>query len=116
MSRLPEYAVLTAGAAEGGCGPSTAPGDLAYAMYTLGSAGRPKGVAISHFDAIAEEIFLTLCAGAALGVVRVGGDDVWALSARTAARRTAAVLQDATGSTTGPRRAASGPGQGSGPA
>lgn len=35
------------------------------------------------------------------GVVRVGGDDVWALSARTAARRTAAVLQDATGNTTG---------------
>jgi iron complex transport system ATP-binding protein len=28
------------------------------------------------------------------GVVRLGGDDVWALSARTAARRTAAVLQD----------------------
>jgi len=27
------------------------------------------------------------------GAVRVGGDDVWALSARTAARRTAAVLQ-----------------------
>lgn len=35
------------------------------------------------------------------GVVRVGDDDVWALSARTAARRTAAVLQDATGNTTG---------------
>ncbi|MFF8732446.1 ABC transporter ATP-binding protein [Streptomyces sp. NPDC015171] len=35
------------------------------------------------------------------GVVRVGDDDVWALSARTAARRTAAVLQDATGDTTG---------------
>ncbi|GAX58145.1 ABC transporter ATP-binding protein [Streptomyces olivochromogenes] len=34
------------------------------------------------------------------GVVRVGGDDVWELSARTAARRTAAVLQDA-GTTTG---------------
>ncbi|MEU1511065.1 ABC transporter ATP-binding protein [Streptomyces sp. NPDC005811] len=34
------------------------------------------------------------------GVVRVGGDDVWELSARTAARRTAAVLQDA-GATTG---------------
>ncbi len=29
------------------------------------------------------------------GVVRVGGDDVWALSSRTAAVRTAAVLQDA---------------------
>ncbi|WP_372405580.1 ABC transporter ATP-binding protein [Streptomyces luteireticuli] len=28
------------------------------------------------------------------GVVRVGGDDVWALSPRAAARRTAAVLQD----------------------
>ncbi|MFI9649446.1 ABC transporter ATP-binding protein [Streptomyces sp. NPDC052040] len=28
------------------------------------------------------------------GVVRVGGDDVWALSSRAAARRTAAVLQD----------------------
>jgi iron complex transport system ATP-binding protein len=28
------------------------------------------------------------------GVVRVGGDDVWRLSPRTAARRTAAVLQD----------------------
>ncbi|WP_329065335.1 ABC transporter ATP-binding protein [Streptomyces sp. NBC_01429] len=35
------------------------------------------------------------------GVVRVGDDDVWTLSARTAARRTAAVLQDATGNTTG---------------
>ncbi|MEU1177783.1 ABC transporter ATP-binding protein [Streptomyces sp. NPDC005820] len=34
------------------------------------------------------------------GVVRVGGDDVWELPARTAARRTAAVLQDA-GTTTG---------------
>ncbi|WP_460061739.1 ABC transporter ATP-binding protein [Streptomyces sp. YKOK-I1] len=34
------------------------------------------------------------------GVVRVGGDDVWELSARTAARRTAAVLQDA-GAATG---------------
>ncbi|MBH1937499.1 ABC transporter ATP-binding protein [Streptomyces sp. AV19] len=29
------------------------------------------------------------------GVVRAGGDDVWALSPRAAARRTAAVLQDA---------------------
>lgn len=29
------------------------------------------------------------------GVVRVGDDDVWTLSARSAARRTAAVLQDA---------------------
>lgn len=28
------------------------------------------------------------------GVVRVGGDDVWTLSSRDAARRTAAVLQD----------------------
>ncbi|MYV99813.1 ABC transporter ATP-binding protein, partial [Streptomyces sp. SID3343] len=28
------------------------------------------------------------------GVVRLGDDDVWTLSARTAARRTAAVLQD----------------------
>ncbi|MFE9680395.1 ABC transporter ATP-binding protein [Streptomyces sp. NPDC002701] len=36
------------------------------------------------------------------GVVRVGGDDVWALSSRTAACRTAAVLQDA-GTTTGLR-------------
>ncbi|MER7775443.1 ABC transporter ATP-binding protein [Streptomyces sp. NPDC096191] len=35
------------------------------------------------------------------GVVRVGGDDVWSLSARDAARRTAAVLQDTTGNTTG---------------
>lgn len=35
------------------------------------------------------------------GVVRVGGDDVWELSARAAARRTAAVLQDTTGNTTG---------------
>lgn len=35
------------------------------------------------------------------GVVAVGGDDVWALSARAAARRTAAVLQDATGTTSG---------------
>ncbi|MFI9243779.1 ABC transporter ATP-binding protein [Streptomyces sp. NPDC053086] len=37
----------------------------------------------------------------AQGAVRVGEDDVWALSPRTAARRTAAVLQDATGNTTG---------------
>ncbi|MEV7344123.1 ABC transporter ATP-binding protein [Streptomyces sp. NPDC093544] len=35
------------------------------------------------------------------GVVRVGDDDVWALSARAAARRTAAVLQDTGGNTTG---------------
>lgn len=35
------------------------------------------------------------------GVVSVGEDDVWALSARTAARRTAAVLQDGGGNTTG---------------
>ncbi|MFI9831056.1 ABC transporter ATP-binding protein [Streptomyces sp. NPDC051913] len=35
------------------------------------------------------------------GVVRVGEDDVWELSPRTAARRTAAVLQDAGGNTTG---------------
>ncbi|MGW1108558.1 ABC transporter ATP-binding protein [Streptomyces sp. NPDC002540] len=35
------------------------------------------------------------------GVVRVGDDDVWALSARAAARRTAAVLQDAGGNITG---------------
>ncbi|MGW1323173.1 ABC transporter ATP-binding protein [Streptomyces antibioticus] len=35
------------------------------------------------------------------GVVRVGEDDVWELSARAAARRTAAVLQDAGGNTTG---------------
>ncbi|WP_328324567.1 MULTISPECIES: ABC transporter ATP-binding protein [unclassified Streptomyces] len=35
------------------------------------------------------------------GVVRVGEDDVWELSPRAAARRTAAVLQDAGGSTTG---------------
>ncbi|MEW2395926.1 ABC transporter ATP-binding protein [Streptomyces sp. NPDC046862] len=35
------------------------------------------------------------------GVVRVGEDDVWALSSRTAARRTAAVLQDGGGNTTG---------------
>lgn len=34
------------------------------------------------------------------GAVRVGGDDVWELPARTAARKTAAVLQDA-GTTTG---------------
>lgn len=34
------------------------------------------------------------------GAVRVGGDDVWELSARTAARRTAAVLQDS-GTTAG---------------
>ncbi|QFR01816.1 ABC transporter ATP-binding protein [Streptomyces phaeolivaceus] len=34
------------------------------------------------------------------GVVRVGGDDVWELPARTAARRTAAVLQDS-GTTAG---------------
>ena len=35
------------------------------------------------------------------GAVRVGEDDVWALSPRAAARRTAAVLQDAGGNTTG---------------
>ncbi|MFD3588254.1 ABC transporter ATP-binding protein [Streptomyces sp. NPDC058683] len=35
------------------------------------------------------------------GAVRVGDDDVWALSPRAAARRTAAVLQDAGGNTTG---------------
>jgi len=35
------------------------------------------------------------------GVVRVAEDDVWALSARAAARRTAAVLQDAGGNTAG---------------
>ena len=34
-------------------------------------------------------------------MVRVGEDDVWALSPRTAARRTAAVLQDGGGNTTG---------------
>ncbi|AXG80411.1 ABC transporter ATP-binding protein [Streptomyces paludis] len=37
----------------------------------------------------------------AAGVVRVGDDDVWTLSARTAARRTAAVLQDSGGNPTG---------------
>ncbi|MGW3116945.1 ABC transporter ATP-binding protein [Streptomyces sp. NPDC001107] len=35
------------------------------------------------------------------GVVRVDGEDVWGLTARGAARRTAAVLQDATSSPTG---------------
>ncbi|MCX5250618.1 ABC transporter ATP-binding protein [Streptomyces sp. NBC_00201] len=35
------------------------------------------------------------------GMVRVGEDDVWELSPRAAARRTAAVLQDAGGNTTG---------------
>ncbi|NNN31112.1 ABC transporter ATP-binding protein [Streptomyces sp. S3(2020)] len=35
------------------------------------------------------------------GVVRVGEDDVWELSPRAAARRTAAVLQDGGGNTTG---------------
>ncbi|MFI8534971.1 ABC transporter ATP-binding protein [Streptomyces aquilus] len=35
------------------------------------------------------------------GVVKVGEDDVWELSPRAAARRTAAVLQDAGGNTTG---------------
>ncbi|MFJ3493814.1 ABC transporter ATP-binding protein [Streptomyces sp. NPDC086091] len=35
------------------------------------------------------------------GVVRVGDDDVWGLTPRAAARRTAAVLQDAGGNTTG---------------
>ncbi|MFC8428138.1 ABC transporter ATP-binding protein [Streptomyces sp. NPDC057253] len=35
------------------------------------------------------------------GVVRVGEDDVWSLSPRATARRTAAVLQDAGGNTTG---------------
>ncbi|MER5550683.1 ABC transporter ATP-binding protein [Streptomyces sp. NPDC002793] len=35
------------------------------------------------------------------GVVRVGGDDVWELSPRAAARRTAAVLQDGGGNATG---------------
>ncbi|MFJ6728027.1 ABC transporter ATP-binding protein [Streptomyces sp. NPDC091281] len=37
----------------------------------------------------------------AQGVVRVGDDDVWGLTPRAAARRTAAVLQDAAGNTTG---------------
>ncbi|TVL91399.1 ABC transporter ATP-binding protein [Streptomyces sp. SAJ15] len=37
------------------------------------------------------------------GVVRVDGDDVWSLSPRAAARRTAAVLQDGGGSPTGLR-------------
>ncbi|BBC98336.1 ABC transporter ATP-binding protein [Streptomyces rochei] len=37
----------------------------------------------------------------AAGVVRVGDDDVWELSPRAAARRTAAVLQDTGGNTTG---------------
>ncbi|GAB7110788.1 ABC transporter ATP-binding protein [Streptomyces phaeofaciens JCM 4814] len=37
----------------------------------------------------------------AQGIVRVGEDDVWRLSARAAARRTAAVLQDSGGNTTG---------------
>ncbi|WDO10597.1 ABC transporter ATP-binding protein [Streptomyces murinus] len=37
----------------------------------------------------------------ATGVVRVGDDDVWELSPRAAARRTAAVLQDTGGNTTG---------------
>ncbi|MEU6043256.1 ABC transporter ATP-binding protein [Streptomyces griseus] len=35
------------------------------------------------------------------GIVRVGEDDVWRLAPRTAARRTAAVLQDPVGSTGG---------------
>ncbi|MEU9193238.1 ABC transporter ATP-binding protein [Streptomyces hundungensis] len=35
------------------------------------------------------------------GVVRVGGDDIWELGSRAAALRTAAVLQDGTGSTGG---------------
>ncbi|RPK67720.1 Iron(3+)-hydroxamate import ATP-binding protein FhuC [Streptomyces sp. ADI96-02] len=37
----------------------------------------------------------------ARGVVRVGGDDVWSLAPRAAARRTAAVLQDPAGHTGG---------------
>ncbi|MEV7152923.1 ABC transporter ATP-binding protein [Streptomyces sp. NPDC093084] len=37
----------------------------------------------------------------AAGAVRVGEDDVWALSPRAAARRTAAVLQDGGGNTAG---------------
>lgn len=37
------------------------------------------------------------------GVVRVDGDDIWALSARAAARRTAAVLQDGNGGPTAMR-------------
>lgn len=37
----------------------------------------------------------------ASGVVRVDGDDVWALPARAAARRTAAVLQDGSGGAVG---------------
>ncbi|MFM9615715.1 ABC transporter ATP-binding protein [Streptomyces niveiscabiei] len=37
----------------------------------------------------------------AQGVVRVGEDDVWTLTPRAAARRTAAVLQDTAGNTTG---------------
>ena len=35
------------------------------------------------------------------GVIKVGEDDVWKLSARAAARRTATVLQDSGGNTTG---------------
>src|SRR3954468_8698790 len=37
----------------------------------------------------------------AAGVVKVGGDDIWELGPRAAALRTAAVLQDGTGSTGG---------------
>lgn len=75
--------------------PQPSPQDLAYVLHTSGSTGRPKGVDISHralahfvagatrryglrgedrvlqfaplhFDASAEELFLTLCAGATL--------------------------------------------------
>ncbi|MBD0255575.1 MAG: amino acid adenylation domain-containing protein, partial [Cytophagales bacterium] len=90
--------------------PAPDPGSLAYVMYTSGSAGRPKGVMVSHaalahyvrtftayygvhagtrmvqqsspaFDVSVEEIFPVLCAGGTLLVLPEGGRDIEKLCA-----------------------------------